>query len=79
MQTHQIWIWQQPDWPKFRWDQAALASILSGARLAQVLDATRCWKLPVTLSAKSTVTLGRTTHVDVELTQSGECSEPNVP
>ena len=30
-----IWIWQQPDWPRFRWDGVRLAPKLSQARLAQ--------------------------------------------
>lgn len=25
MQTSRVWIWQQSDWPQFRWDQGALA------------------------------------------------------
>lgn len=29
------WIWQQPHWPRFSWDGAALATPLSRARLAQ--------------------------------------------
>jgi Fic family protein len=29
------WIWQQPDWPRFRWDEARLAAGLSRARLSQ--------------------------------------------
>lgn len=29
------WIWQQPRWPEFSWDQAALAAPLSQARRAQ--------------------------------------------
>jgi Fic family protein len=29
------WIWQQPDWPRFGWDQAALAQPLSQARRTQ--------------------------------------------
>jgi hypothetical protein len=39
----QEWIWQQPDWLQFRWDQGALASVLARARLAQgkVLGATQ--------------------------------------
>lgn len=35
MQPSHTWIWQQPDWPRFRWDDARLASSLSRARLAQ--------------------------------------------
>lgn len=43
MQTSPDWIWQQPDWPEFRWDIARLAPRLARARLAQgkVLGATR--------------------------------------
>lgn len=29
------WIWQQPDWPAFRWDEKALLASLSRARLKQ--------------------------------------------
>jgi Fic family protein len=29
------WIWQQPEWPDFRWDQARLAQPLIGARRKQ--------------------------------------------
>jgi Fic family protein len=29
------WIWQQPEWPSFRWDDAALARPLAAARQAQ--------------------------------------------
>jgi len=35
LQTPLTWIWQQPDWPRFRWDEARLAQLLSRARLAQ--------------------------------------------
>ena len=35
MQPLQPWIWQQADWPEFRWDQGALLPILARARLAQ--------------------------------------------
>lgn len=37
------WIWQQPEWPRLRFDQAALAPALGRARLAQgkTLGATR--------------------------------------
>ncbi len=35
MQTPPTWIWQQPDWPRFRWDDARLAAGLSRARLSQ--------------------------------------------
>lgn len=29
------WIWQQPDWPAFRWDESVLLAPLSAARLKQ--------------------------------------------
>ena len=29
------WIWQQPDWPQFRWDSAALEPLLVQARAAR--------------------------------------------
>lgn len=29
------WIWQQPDWPRFRWDSAVLDSPLGQARAAR--------------------------------------------
>lgn len=37
------WIWQQPEWPRLRFDQSALSPALSRARLAQgkVLGVTR--------------------------------------
>lgn len=35
MASLQPWIWQQPGWPRFRWDAAPLAPARAGARLAQ--------------------------------------------
>lgn len=35
MQMRHKWIWQQADWPHFRWDDAALSPLLARARLAQ--------------------------------------------
>ena len=29
------WIWEQPDWPKFTWNSAALAAPLAAARRVQ--------------------------------------------
>jgi len=57
MQTHQIWIWQQSDWPKFRWDQAALASRLARARMAQgkVLGAAQVLDANLTLEAVAAI------------------------
>ena len=37
MQTPPTWIWQQPDWPRFRWDEARLVPPLSQARLARAI------------------------------------------
>ena len=57
MQTHQKWIWQQPEWPNFRWDPSALGSALARARLAQgkVLGATRLLDSGLTLEAVSAI------------------------
>lgn len=48
-----LWIWQQPDWPEFRWDQGALSPWLSRARLAQgkVLGAAKLLDANLTLEA----------------------------
>ncbi|QNI75267.1 DUF4172 domain-containing protein [Synechococcus sp. MVIR-18-1] len=29
------WIWQQPDWPRFRWKSSALEPLLEQARTAR--------------------------------------------
>ena len=29
------WIWEHPDWPRLRWDEARLAAPLAAARLSQ--------------------------------------------
>lgn len=57
MQTLHTWIWQQPDWPHFRWDQARLAPLLSRARLAQgkVLGAACLLDPDLTLEAVSAI------------------------
>lgn len=57
MQTPQMWIWQQPDWPRFRWDRGALAPMLARARLAQgkVLGATRLLDANLTLEAVAAI------------------------
>jgi len=57
MQTPQSWIWQQPDWPGFRWDEARLAPLHSRARLAQgkVLGVARLLDPNLTLEAVATV------------------------
>jgi len=51
------WIWQQPDWPRFRWDQARLASALSQARLSQgkVLGAARLLDADLTREAMASI------------------------
>lgn len=29
------WVWERPDWPKWRWDEAALSAVVAQARKAQ--------------------------------------------
>lgn len=43
MDSRHTWIWEDADWPSFRWDRAATGEPLAGARLAQgkVLGAVR--------------------------------------
>jgi Fic family protein len=43
MQSPRVWIWQDAEWPAFRWDLGHLAPTLARARLAQgkILGATR--------------------------------------
>lgn len=57
MQTPHRWIWQQSDWPLFRWDQGALAPVLARARLAQgkVLGATQMLDANLTLEAVAAI------------------------
>lgn len=57
MQTPHTWIWQQPDWPRFRWDEARLAPLLARARLAQgkVLGAARLLDVNLTLEAVAAI------------------------
>jgi Fic family protein len=57
VQTPLTWIWQQPDWPGFRWDEAYLASLLARARLAQgkVIGATRLLDANLTLEAVAAI------------------------
>jgi len=57
MQTPLEWIWQQPEWPRFRWDKARLASVLSRARLAQgkVLGAARLLDAHLTIEAVAAI------------------------
>src|SRR3990172_935711 len=57
MQTSQMWIWQQSEWPQFRWDQGNLAPLLARARLAQgkVLGAVRLLDASLTLEAMAAI------------------------
>jgi Fic family protein len=57
MQTSLPWLWQQPDWPDFQWNQGRLASALARARLAQgkVLGATRLLDASLTLEAVAAI------------------------
>lgn len=57
MQTPHTWIWQQPDWPRFRWDEARLAPLLARARLAQgkILGAARLLDASLMLEAVAAV------------------------
>jgi Fic family protein len=52
-----MWIWQQPDWPHFRWDQGSLTAVLAGARLAQgkVLGAAQLLDAKLTLEAVAAI------------------------
>lgn len=53
----QAWIWRQPDWPRFRWDQGALAPVLARARLAQgkVLGVMQLLDADLTLEAVAAI------------------------
>lgn len=57
MITAHTWIWQQADWPHFRWDAAALMPALAQARLAQgqVLGAARLLDANLTLEAVAAI------------------------
>lgn len=57
MQTPHHWIWQQPEWPQFSWDQGALAPVLARARLAQgkVLGVTQMLDANLTLEAVAAI------------------------
>ncbi len=57
MQTPLDWIWEQPDWPRFRWDEARLSPLLARARLAQgkVLGAARLLDASLTLEAVAAI------------------------
>jgi Fic family protein len=49
------WIWQQPDWPQFRWKGSALAPLLEQARAArqQLLNRLETLEPPLDLEAIS--------------------------
>lgn len=57
MPTPRTWIWQQADWPRFRWDEARLAQLLSRARLAQgkILGAARLLDARLSTEAVATI------------------------
>lgn len=57
MQTPHKWIWQQADWPHFRWDEAALSPLLARARLAQgkALGAARLLDSSLSLEAVAAI------------------------
>lgn len=89
MQTHQTWIWQQPDWPNFHWDPAALGRALARARLAQgkILGATQLLDASLTLEAVSAILVedGITTsaiegdRLDVEAVRSSVARHLGLP
>lgn len=51
------WIWQQPDWPQFWWDDSRLAPFLANARLAQgkVIGAARMLDGNLSLEAAAAI------------------------
>jgi len=57
VQTPLTWIWQQPGWPAFRWNEARLASLLARARLAQgkIIGAARLLDANLTLEAVAAI------------------------
>lgn len=86
MQTPPTWIWQQPDWPRFRWDEARLAPPLSRARLAQgkALGAARFLDADLTLEAVAAIlvedglttsAIGRHRSLEMPLVEHDEPSE----
>jgi Fic family protein len=54
------WIWQQPGWPRFRWDAERLQPLLDQARQAreQLLERIRALETPLAQEAVSAL-LGR--------------------
>jgi len=57
MQSPHSWIWQNPDWPRFRWDDGLLSPLLARARLAQgkVLGAARLLDVSLGLEAVAAI------------------------
>lgn len=53
MQNHLTWVWQRPDWPAWRWDQASLADVLARARKSQGEAFGRAKLLTPSLDAKA--------------------------
>jgi Fic family protein len=54
------WIWQQPDWPRFRWDQAGLQPLVQQARQARehLLEQLNALEAPLAQEAMAAL-LGR--------------------
>lgn len=57
MQTPRMLIWQQFDWPQFRWDPGALSQVMARARLAQgkVLGFTQLLDVNLALEAVAAI------------------------
>jgi Fic family protein len=71
------WIWQQPDWPRFRWKDSALESLMEQARAARegLLSRLETLEPPLDLEAISAL-LGReslgTAAIEGELLDPGQ-------
>lgn len=71
------WIWQQPDWPRFRWDNAVVDSLVLEARAARqaLLSSLEALEPPLGLEAISAL-LGReslgTAAIEGELLDPGQ-------
>lgn len=71
------WIWQQPDWPRFRWKDSALESLMEQARAAreELLSRLETLEPPLDLEAISAL-LGReslgTAAIEGELLDPGQ-------
>jgi len=68
MQTPHAWIWQQPDWPHFRRDEARLAPLFARARLAQgkVLGVARLLDANLTFEAVAAILVSVATDLGLE-------------